>query len=237
MNDELLTISSLNAGYGGQYVLNDFSLNIPKGQQIGLIGPNGCGKSSLLKSITANIPETVGKITFNNKIITNMETNHVINQGIGYMKQTHNIFTGLTVKENLEIASTNNRARNSQQLDLLLNAFPILAPLMEMRAGLMSGGERQALAASMVLSHKLSLLLLDEPLAGLSVKSATELLRGISVLQQEEGFSMVIVEHRLDLIQPYVDRVIVMVRGEIYEDTTDTKILSNQQQLEKHFLS
>lgn len=237
MNPPILAIDQLSAGYGGRPVLKALSLEVARGQRLALIGPNGCGKSTLLRAVTGEIPERTGLIRHEGDDISGMETADIICRGIGYLRQTHNIFTGLTVLENLEIAASNGQKRKRRDLDAVLAAFPVLRNRMQARAGLLSGGERQALAAAMILMHHVSLLLLDEPLAGLSPKSATELLQGIDRLQQEEGFAIILVEHRLKLIQPYLDRVLVMVRGAIAEDSPDVSILTDRKALERHFLT
>jgi branched-chain amino acid transport system ATP-binding protein len=234
MSDEpLLRVAKLCAGYGGRPVLESFSLDIPPGQRLAVVGPNGCGKSTLLRTVTAEIPESSGAILFRGEDITDLETHEIIGRGVGYLRQTRNVFPGLTVAENLDLASMDGRPHI---LSVVLEAFPVLKGREAVRAGLMSGGERQALAVAMVLMRRVSLLLLDEPLAGLSQKSAAELLSGIAELQRLEGFAMVMVEHRLKLIRPYVDRVVVMVRGGIEEDTEDTDLLENRERLEKFYL-
>lgn len=237
MSKGLLSIDKLSAGYGGRPVLESLSLTIPSGQRLGLVGPNGCGKSTLLRTVTAEIPESSGTILFQEEDITDLETDVIVGRGVGYLRQTHNIFSGLTVAENLEIAAEDGRQRAVRDVGAVLEAFPVLKGRDAVRAGLMSGGERQALAVAMVLMHRVSLLLLDEPLAGLSQRSAMELLQGIDKLQREEGFAVVLVEHRLKLIRPYVDRVLVMVGGTVSEDTVDTSLLENRERLEKHFLA
>ncbi len=237
MNEGLLSIDKLSAGYGGRPVLESLSLTVSPGQRLGLIGPNGCGKSTLLRTVTAEIPESSGTILFQEEDITDLETDVIVGRGVGYLRQTHNIFSGLTVAENLEIAAEDGRQRAIRDFGAILEAFPVLKGRDAVRAGLMSGGERQALAVAMVLMHRVSLLLLDEPLAGLSQRNAIDLLRGIDKLQREEGFAVVLVEHRLKLICPYVDRVLVMVRGAVSEDTDDTSLLMNRERLEKHFLA
>ncbi len=237
MSEGLLSVDNLSAGYGGRPVLESLSLAIPSGQRLGLIGPNGCGKSTLLRTLTAEVPESSGTILFQEEDITDLETDVIVGRGIGYLRQTHNVFSGLTVAENLEIAAEDGRQRAVRDVGAVLEAFPVLKGRDAVRAGLMSGGERQALAVAMVLMHQVSLLLLDEPLAGLSQRSAMDLLRGIDKLQREEGFAVVLVEHRLKLIFPYVDRVLVMVGGAVSEDTDDTSLLENRERLEKHFLA
>ncbi len=237
MSEGVLSIDKLSAGYGGRPVLESLSLAIPSGQRLGLIGPNGCGKSTLLRALIAEIPESSGTILFQGEEITDLETDVIVGRGIGYLRQTRNIFSGLTVAENLEIAAEDGRQHAVRDIRTVLEAFPVLKGRDAVRAGLMSGGERQALAVAMVLMHQVSLLLLDEPLAGLSQRSAMDLLRGIDKLQREEGFAVVLVEHRLKLIRPYVDRVLLMVRGAVSEDTDDTSLLTNRERLEKHFLA
>lgn len=237
MSDRLLIIDKLDAGYGGRPILESLSLTIPSGQRVGLIGPNGCGKSTFLRALAAEIPESSGSILFQGVDITKLETDVIVGRGIGYLRQTRNIFSGLTVAENLEIAAENRRGGAVRDVGTVLDAFPVLKGRSAIRAGLMSGGERQALAVAMVLMHRVSLLLLDEPLAGLSQKNAKDLLIGIDSLQRKEGFAVVLVEHRLKLIRPYVDRILVMVRGVVSEDTSDTYLLENRERLEKYFLA
>ena len=237
MNGSTLDISGLEAGYGGRSVLRDISLTIPSGQRIALIGSNGCGKSTLLKTIVGGIPKSRGTIHLNNEDISLLETDSIIDRGIAYLRQTRNIFPSLTVADNLEIASMNGGGRTPKSIDLVMSAFPVLRERESIRAGLMSGGERQALAVAMVLMHEVSLLLLDEPLAGLSRKSAGELLIGIDRLQRNERFATIIVEHRLKLIRPSVDRVVIMSRGKIAIDKQDPGLLEDKSELEKHFLA
>jgi ABC-type branched-subunit amino acid transport system ATPase component len=138
----------------------------------------------------------------------------------------------LTVDENLDLASW----RDGGDRALVLSSFPVLQGRERFRAGLLSGGERQALAVAMVLQRKATLLLLDEPVAGLSPENAALILHGISRIQRKAGFAMILVEHRLRLVRPHVDRVVILVRGKIEEDTTDTSILDDQKRLEKHYL-
>ena len=134
--------------------------------------------------------------------------------------------------ENLDLASWGNGG----ELATVLEHFPSLQGRGRVRAGLLSGGERQALAVAMALLRKVSVLLLDEPVAGLSPKNATAILDGISAMQREAGFAMIMVEHRLRMIRPHLDRVVVMVRGKIEEDTADTTILEDQARLGRHYL-
>jgi len=231
-----LGIENLATGYGGRPVLDAFSLTVAPGQRLGLIGPNGCGKSTLLRALTAEIPKDAGKVLFRGEDVTDLETDALAGRGIGYLRQTHNIFSGLTVAENLDIAAESGKQGSVRDTGEVMAAFPVLKGRGQVRAGLLSGGERQALAVAMVLMKRVALLLLDEPLAGLSQRSAVELLRGVEMLRGKEHFAVILVEHRLKLMQPYVDRVVVMVRGAISEDTDDTGLLTSRERLGEHFL-
>jgi ABC-type branched-subunit amino acid transport system ATPase component len=235
MNAELLKIDGLSAGYGGRPVLEAISLTVSTGERLALIGPNGCGKSTLLRTITAEVPESAGLVRFQGEDITDLETDQIVNRGIAYLRQTRNVFPGLTVDENIELARSGSSQQGFRDYQQVLNALPILRDRRSVRAGLLSGGERQALAAAMALMRPASLLMLDEPIAGLSQQIAEEMLDGISNLQKTEGFAIVVVEHRLRLIRPHVDRVVVMVKGSICEDTRDTSLLESRERLERHY--
>jgi ABC-type branched-subunit amino acid transport system ATPase component len=232
MSAPALEICGLSAGYGGRPVLDGVSLTLAQGERLALIGPNGCGKSTLLRAVTAEVVESGGSIRHLGIEIGHMETDEIVRRGVAYLRQTRNIFTGLSVGENLDLASWGDGVDRKA----VLASFPVLSDRERVRAGLLSGGERQALAIAMVLMRNVSLLLLDEPIAGLSPKNAAMILEGISKLQRQSGFATIVVEHRLRLIRPHVQRVVIMVRGIIQEDTTDTGILEDQARLEKHYL-
>jgi len=183
----------------------------------------------------AEVPESSGRIWFQGEDITDLETDAIVRKGIGYLRQTKNIFPGLTVEENLDLASLDGGNQGGRDRGKVLAAFSMLEGRKNVRAGLLSGGERQALAVAMVLMRPVRLLLLDEPVAGLSQENATQLLDCISKLRQQEGFTIVVVEHRLRLIMPHVSRVMIMVRGLIAEDTKDTTILESRERLGKHY--
>lgn len=235
MHMPVLDIKNLSAGYGGRPVLSDVSLAINESERVALIGPNGCGKSTLLRTVTAEVPESSGRILYLGEDITDLETNVITSKGIGYLRQVRNIFPGLTVGENLELASMDG-AQSENRRNIVMRSFPMLEGRGKIRAGLLSGGERQALATAMVLLRPVRLLFLDEPVAGLSQKNAGQLLDCISSLQKDDGFALMLVEHRLKMIRPHVSRVIIMVRGGVAEDTSDTGILEDQERLERHYL-
>lgn len=235
MSEPLLMVENLSAGYGGRPVLESFQIRLAVGERVALIGPNGCGKSTFLRTVTAEVPESHGRIYFLGEDITDLVTEQIVARGIGYLRQTRNIFPSLSVAENLELARLDGRRQQARDTAEVLDAFPALRGREAVRAGLLSGGERQSLAAAMVLMRPVRLLFLDEPLAGLSQENAAQMLAGVAQLQKKDGFAIVIVEHRLKLIRPHVDRVVIMARGCIAEDTSDPSVLEDRVRLEKHY--
>lgn len=231
MSKTSLELSAVSAGYGGRPVLESVDLDIRAGERIAIVGPNGCGKSTLLRAIMAEMVEPSGEIRHKGRRLTHDPTHLRVRNGLAYLRQTRNIFPGLTVEENLNLASWGNGADQES----VLQSFPVIRGREKIRAGLLSGGERQALAVAMVLMRDISVLLLDEPIAGLSPKNAEMILKGIASLQARNGFAMILVEHRLKLIRPHVDRVLILVRGRIEEDTTDTSILEDPDRLGKYY--
>lgn len=231
----LLRIADLRAGYRDTPVLEAVTLAVGHGESVALIGPNGCGKSTLVASIAGTLPGTSGIIHFRDRLLSGLPPERRVEAGIGYLKQAHNVFPSLSVKENLLLAGDSAAAAERRTAELL-TCFPMLARKLMFRAGLLSGGERQALALAMILSRGCRLLLLDEPVAGLSQASARSLLAAVSHWQERVGFAVLMIEHRLRLIHPHVDRVIVMVRGAIAEDTKDVSLLLDRPRLERHYL-
>lgn len=236
MNTSLLRTEKLVAGYRGVRVLEPLDFSLQAGERLALVGPNGCGKSTLLKAIVGMAEVQDGALVFQGQALGRMSTVRRIRQGISYLMQDRNIFPGLTVRENLELARAGDGPDFDLRLKKLLDHLSALAPKMDTRAGLLSGGERQALALAMVLARRGRVLLLDEPVAGLSQKAADSILHAVSALQADEGFALIIVEHNLKLIHPWVNRVVIMVRGKIAEDTADTSILLDRARLERHYL-
>lgn len=233
--DSLFKVANLSAGYRGKSVIEGLNLALEQDDMAVLIGPNGCGKSTLLRAVTGVIPKTTGKVALRSTPLQHLPTHEVIRSGVGYLKQTRNIFPGLTVEQNLLLAYADGPASSASRLHRLLSLFPLLAELHQKRAGLLSGGERQALALAMVLMRRVKVLLLDEPVSGLSPDNAEVLLSGLDQLRRDDDFAFLLVEHRLRLVAPWVNRVLIMVRGRIVEDTRDISILTDRQRLERHY--
>ena len=200
---ELLSVEHLSCGYGDRPVLNDVNLTVKEGETVLIAGPNGCGKSTLLKAIIGMLPLTGGDIRFQGRSITSLSTEQRVLSGIGYLRQTDNIFPSQTVDENLALAGlTLPRATYADSRAEMLDLFDFLKPKLNVRAGSLSGGQRQALALAMVFLRPQKLYLLDEPTAGLSPKAAEEIVENVRVfVSRGQKSSVLMVEHRLELLE------------------------------------
>lgn len=234
MNEFVLQLEGINAGYGDRQVLWDINLNLRRGDKVLLMGPNGSGKSTLLKVVVGLVKPYQGRVIFKQKEITRWHVSRRIREGILYLKQYRNIFPGLSVVENLELSFTGGNGRLfKDRVEWVLDIFPFLSDKLETRVGLLSGGERQALAVSMVFMKEGDVYLLDEPTAGLSPKARADILKGIekAVLVNKES-TFLIVEHNIRLVAEFVDRVVVMTQGHIAFDGEPKVLLDNPAELE-----
>lgn len=235
-SSSLFELEGISAGYNGRSILHDLTLTIRAGESVALIGPNGCGKSTLFRVIAGLLQPSAGRVMLEGEDVTRVGADARIRRGIGYLKQTKNIFATLPVRENLALAGNSAESRKAR-MQMLIGIFPGLEGSLDRRAGLLSGGQRQALAVAMILMRPSRVLLLDEPVAGLSPASGAVVLGALKNLRLKEGFATVIVEHRLKQVQPHVDRVLVMREGRIVDDTTDTGRMLDASWLAGHYLN
>ena len=220
----MLDVQDLHTYYGDSYVLQGVSLSVGRGEVVGLLGRNGMGKTTLIRSIVGFTPPRRGRVVFKDQDIAGWPSNRVIGLGLGLVPQGRRVFPSLTVTENLQVAVRGNSGPWSVKRAMEL--FPRLRERQENRAGKLSGGEQQMLAIARALMTNPDLLLMDEPTEGLAPLLVREVGRVIEALKGE-GLSILLVEQNLALALRLSDRVHVLSRGRIVHSSTPDELWKN----------
>jgi ABC-type branched-subunit amino acid transport system ATPase component len=240
LTNKILGAENLSVKYTTELVLRGITLDISAGERLLLIGPNGSGKTTLLKAIIGLLRMETGRIYFDSQDVTASSVQSRIRRGISYLLQQRNIVPGLSVEENLTLGGYHlRRGEVEKQKEKVLNSASILKGKLKTRAGLLSGGERQALALGMVLMRNPKLLLLDEPSAGLAPRTASAIIESIEALQESfEVSAICMVEHNLKLALQWASRIILLVQGRIvYTSDSPRTFINKPEELEKFFFS
>lgn len=212
-SDGELVIRGLFAGYVPDLpILKDVALTAEACKVTVIIGPNGAGKSTLIKAVAGLVPVSGGSVRYRGQDITGLRPDRMAGHGIAYVPQTDNIFRTLTIRQNLELALRNAGSAAKARLDELFTRFPPLAAKQKERAGALSGGQRQFLAVAMALAVKPSLVLMDEPSAGLSPKAAEEVLALAKDLTQQ-GVTILLVEQNVKQALRIADHCYILADG------------------------
>jgi branched-chain amino acid transport system ATP-binding protein len=223
----LLEVKEVVASYYKKEILLGASLEVKTGEIIALIGSNGVGKSTLLKVIAGLLKPKSGKVIFEDMDISRKEPNAMVRLGIGYLMQGNVIFPTLTVFEHLQLAvEAHGKLALEERLALVYQTFPILDGLKKKRAGLLSGGERQVLALSMLLVQNTKLWLLDEPSGGLAPKLVRMVMDLIKQMNQTHGITVVLVEQNLREGLRIADRTYVVKNGLVFYENNPKDILN-----------
>jgi branched-chain amino acid transport system ATP-binding protein len=211
--EPVLEAKDLVAGYlPGINILNGCNIHAYPGELIGIIGPNGAGKSTLLKAIFGLVPVRGGRVTLKGQDITNSKANKLVQAGVGFVPQNNNVFPTLTIEENLQMGLYLRPRLLDERLEAMYDLFPVLAERRNQRAGGLSGGERQSVAMARALMMDPSVLLLDEPSAGLSpVRQDETFLRTRRI--NATGVSVVMVEQNARRCLQICDRGYVLDQG------------------------
>lgn len=212
----MLQIKKLNAGYEDLPVLKNVSMEIKAGEIIALMGPNGAGKSTLLKSIFNLTKITSGEISFEGKNIVGLKPYQLTSLGIYYLPQGRVNFTGMTVKENLEMGVLHkSKEIIKKSLEQIYQQFPVLEEKQNKYAYTLSGGQQQMLALARALMQNPELLLLDEPSLGLAPKLVKETFQKIREINQKFNITILVVEHNIKSVLDICNRGYLMRGGEI----------------------
>lgn len=216
----MLEIQNINSYYGESCVLNELSLSVPDGEIVGLIGRNGVGKSTTLKSIMGLIKTTGGSIIFDGNDIIKMPTYERVKKGIGYVPQGRDIFPYMTVQENLEMGLQPLGGKGKIP-DYIYELFPIIPEFAKRKGGDLSGGQQQQLAIARALAAEPKILILDEPTEGIQPSIIHDIGVAIKKVNEWKYITVLLVEQYLDFVMENTSYLYVMEKGEIiYKNRT-----------------
>ncbi len=226
----MLQLNDVHTYYGDSYILQGVSLKVAKGSVVALIGRNGVGKTTVLRSIIGFTPPRRGTVIFNGVDITRVEPYRIVRMGIAFVPQGRRIFPSLTVKENLTIAARNNRGlRQAWDLDRVLTSFPMLKDRLNARGDTLSGGELQLLSIARALISNPELILIDEASEGLAPLALREIGQIIQRLKDKESLSILLVAHNLQFALELSDYVYVMSKGKIAYQASPDELKHNDE--------
>jgi len=224
----------MTGGYGGPDIINSCTISVDKGEIVTILGPNGAGKSTAMKALLGMLNLRQGTITINEKDISNLSPQDRVKEGISFVPQNKNVFTSLTVEENLEMGAYLRDENFQDTLEEIFGLFPILKEKRNQLAGQLSGGQRQQVALGRALMIKPSVLMLDEPTAGVSPIVMDELFNHI-IKVRETGVAILMVEQNARQALSIADRGYVLVTGE-NKFSGSGKELLNDPEVRRSFL-
>jgi branched-chain amino acid transport system ATP-binding protein len=217
---------AMTGGYGGADILKGCTVSVDEGEIAVIVGPNGAGKSTAMKAMLGMIDLRSGSVRFRGKDITDLSTQDRIAEGIAFVPQTNNVFVSMTVHENLEMGAFLRDDDISETLEQVFDLFPVLAEKQEQLAGELSGGQRQQVAVGRALMSQPSVLMLDEPTAGVSPIVMDELFDRILEVRQT-GVAILMVEQNARQALNIADRGFVLVIGENRHTDTGQALLDD----------
>jgi len=220
----MLTVTDLTAAYGRIQILNGISFAVAEGEFVGILGHNGMGKTTLLKTLIGVVRATGGQVQFEGREVTGLPAHRRARLGIGYVPQGREIFPTLSVLENLRMATAAFAAADADVIDPVLEDFPRLKALLDRPGGALSGGEQQLLALARCLCGRPRLILLDEPTEGIQPSIIEEIVERLAMLRDRRGLTVVLVEQNLDFIRALSQRVLIIQKGRITQEVTPERL-------------
>ncbi len=215
---ELIKIQNVSSGYNGKMILQDISLSVQKGEVVAIIGQNGCGKSTFLKTIARIIKDNTGNVIFDKVNLNNKNTWDLKQFGISWFTQGGMVFSTMKVSEHFELSlKAKDKAKASIIIEECLSYFPALASCMDKRGGNLSGGQRQMLSFAMLLTQQTQCWLLDEPTAGLSPEAVKEAVEFLKAMKKQSNKTMILVEHNYQVAFELADHIAIIKEGKLYD--------------------
>lgn len=227
----MLSVKNIDASYGHAKVLHDISLEVQSGEMVFIAGRNGAGKTTLLKSIAGFLTPSTGSITFDDKSIMGLQAEKIALSGIRYVFQDKRVFSQLSVRENLELAAYPVKVKIEDAIQKVVSIYPKIEKFLNLRAGSLSGGQRQILLIGRALIGNPKLLLIDEPTEGLAAGTINDILDVLATMKGK--VSMLIVEQNLSVVGMLADKVYMMKEGKIVREVTDKAQMNNKLELEQ----
>ena len=227
----LLEVEKLNVFYGKAQVIQDVSLEVKAGEMAFLVGRNGAGKTTLMRALTGFIGAEAQKISFLDHDIRKEKTEVLARMGLRYVFQDKRVFTRLTVKENILLAAYPFKEDRKTALDKVISIYPRIEEFWDIKAGGLSGGQRQLLLLGRALMGNPKLLLIDEPTEGLAAGIIEDVFKVLNKLKG--SVSMLIVEQNLDLVTRLADRIYAIREGSIVKEISDATEIKNRDRLEE----
>jgi len=210
----MLEVNDLRSGYGGIPVLMGLSFRVADGEFVGILGHNGMGKTTMLKTLIGLIPTTAGRISVDSEDISSLPPHERVRRGISYVPQGRGILPSLSVMENLQFAAA-ALGLNVDHVAQVVDEIPRLRPLLGRPGGALSGGEQQLLALARALVQKPKIILLDEPTEGIQPSIIDEIADQLSALRQSRALTLLLVEQNVDFIRALSDRILLIQKGSI----------------------
>jgi len=222
----MLKVKNVNQYYSGSHILRDVSFEVPQGALTVLMGRNGVGKTTMVKSLMGLIPIRSGDIEFNGELIQSLAPYERVSKGIAYVPQGREIFPRLTVEENLLIGAASLKAPKKVP-DYIIDIIPVLKEMSSRHGGDLSGGQQQQLAIGRALMSQPKMIILDEQTEGIQPNIIQQIGATLVKLVKEQGITILLIEQYLDFIKEVADKYVVMSRGEIVAQGDGANIVSD----------
>jgi branched-chain amino acid transport system ATP-binding protein len=224
MTAALLAVNALESGYSGSKVLNGVTLTLEKSEVVAIIGRNGVGKTTLMKTLIGILKTDAGAIELDGLPMAALAPERRARAGLGYVPQGREIFQGLSVEENLKVGLQVLKRASGDEMEMVLSFFPVLREKLRQKAGTMSGGEQQQLAIARALVGRPRVLLLDEPSEGVQPSIVQSIAEKLTEISASLGLAILLVEQNMNMVEMAATRCCVMDKGTVVEHLTRAQL-------------